>query len=249
MLFVKNGILFFVAKKIWDYMLIKKIIKKIFAIIVLDDDLKIIVASNGRAGSTMLYNAIADGFVRKKFKISAKSILGGVIKKLSIGYVDSVKDLKGEKCVIIKTHNVYENIDNNYKYKFIFVYSDPLESAFSVDLMVKQKGIGWFYKHQNNLNASGDYSDLYKEDVLNYERQMKSWMSQNRNNIMCVAYEDLWDKIGLLSDFLGFKVELPVKRERAKKKKDVKDINLKMFEELKKLRVLLKKKHDSYRLI
>lgn len=225
---------------------VKKMLRYTFAYLAFKDDVKIVVSSNGRAGSTMLFNAIADGFVKKKFHVNASTTIGYLLKKICIENVNRMDDLVGEVSVICKVHDVYKEIDGGDNYKYIFVYSDPLDAAISVDIIVEKEGIEWFKLHQFHLNANGDYSDLYKKDVLNYENQLRSWMGNANNNVLCVEYEDLWASVDMISEFLGFSIQLPEKRQR-KRKTLISDIDHDLFDDLRSVKNRLKKEYLNIR--
>ena len=80
------------------------------------------------------------------------------------------------------------------------------------------------------------YDELFDKDVLNYDGQIKSWMSKKYNNdVLCIAYEELWDKVDAISKFLGFKVELPKKHNRISKEFPPK-LNKQLFNDLNRIR-------------
>ena len=102
--------------------------------------------------------------------------------------------------------------------------------------MVLKKGHSWFEQHQYHLKASGSYKELFDKDVLNYKGQIKSWMLKKHNNdLLCIAYEELWDKVDAISEFLGFKVELPKKHGRISKALPSK-LNEQLFSDLNHIR-------------
>jgi hypothetical protein len=105
--------------------------------------------------------------------------------------------------------------------------------------MIKEKDHQWFKRHQQHLRATGDLSDLFKKDVLNYEQQMISWMTSSRKDILCIDFENLWSNVEELSDFCGFDVMLPPQLDRTAKEIPT-DINNCLFERLNKLKDELK---------
>lgn len=191
----------------------------------------------------MLFEAIADSLVAHRFHVDPDGLVAKNIKRMCVGYVDRISTLSKEPCLVCKTHDTYEATPGG-KVKYIFVYGDPLDSAMSVEQVVKREGRDWFLQHQFHLRASGSYDDLYDEDVLNYRGQIESWLTQTRNqNVFCVDYEDLWDVRESLSGFLGFNVELPVRRSRLAKPE--KKVNEELFDDLRNLKEQMKKSYGS----
>jgi hypothetical protein len=195
---------------------------------------KIIVASNGRAGSSMLFLSIAKSFIKNKCRLSMGSYLGQRLYSLAAGYIVRLNEIESSPFVVCKTHDVLEQ-ELSDDVLYIFVHGDPLDSALSVQQVVNEEGLEWFKLHQYNLKASGSYDSLFTEDVLNYRQQLESWFGVESKNVLCLAYEDIWDRIEELSEFIGFEIELPKRRERKIKLPPAK-INTKLFDELRQLR-------------
>ncbi len=194
---------------------------------------KIVVASTGRAGSTMLFDAIADGWCNHRL-----GRLGGlfetVCNRLAKGFVERIDSMEYAPYVVCKTH---DSIDENpdLRVKYVFVYGDPLESAMSVEQMIRKGGTEWFAKHQYHLRANGSIEDLFRKDVLNYAGQMAAWKKvKDFDNVFCVSFSDLWARENDLSDFLGFEIELPTKRERTQKHRPP-EVNMALFDELRRI--------------
>jgi hypothetical protein len=193
---------------------IKKSAKTFLSFLLIRKKNRIVIASTGRSGSTMLFDAITSAFV--KTKISNGLLNKIFLRKLCSGYLNRMHDIDIFSPIILKTHDI---IDKKYvdKAKFVFVYGDPLESAQSVDNMVHNKGLVWFEEHQYHLRASGEYKDLYVQDVLNFESQIKAWFGIKSDKVMIIRYDELWDRTDELSEFLGFPIILPARRERSSK--------------------------------
>lgn len=221
---------------------IKKMFKKLLVRVFLGGQ-KIVITSNGRSGSTMLFDAIADSMVKHKFHLKPNTIIAKKIKRLCTGYVDRINKLPNEVCHVCKTHDIYEYLPKS-NYKFIFIYGDPLDAAMSVAQEFEKKGQEWFTIYQYHLKANGKYSDLYEKDVLNYQEQLKSWLTQRNNNIMCIDYNDLWDEKESLSKFIGFNVDLPARRPRMDKPAN-NNINKEFFTKLRELKDSLKNDYRS----
>lgn len=224
----------------WD--LLERKLRKLFVTLAYRGIPRIVIASTGRAGSTMLFDAIAVNLVKQRFRISRKSRISDFLKWFSTGYIDRIENLPDEPYLISKTHDLFSGSWGS-GYKFIFIYGDPLESALSVEKMVKNEGQQWFLEHQFHLRANGDYDDLFQKDVLAYQAQLENWLAQRDRNIVCIDFDDLWNNEERLSDLLGFEVELPKKRPRCEKSQ-ISSINEELFEFLRNVKSRLKSEYE-----
>ena len=196
---------------------------------------RLVIASTGRAGSTMLTNAVAASLIKHKLGIETHTHLNYLLSRSSKEIVGRLRHINKYSAYICKTHDLYDKLNNKVKCKYIFIHGDPLDSAISVEQIVTKKGIQWFSQHQHHLHGSGEYKYIFQKDILNYEGQLRSWMSHYDKDIYCVAYEDLWAQRSALSRFLGFELVLPKKRERSKKRQPP-NVNSDLFERLRKAR-------------
>lgn len=223
--------------------LVENKFRKLFAKLAFRGYPKIIIASTGRSGSSMLLDAVTDSLIKHRFHTKRGTRISNLIKSIIAGYIDRIEKLSEEPFLVYKTHDIYEgNPDSNCK--FIFIYGDPLESALSVQQTVEQEGQQWFLDHQFHLRACGDYADLFQKDVLAYRTQLESWLTQRNANIVCIDFDDLWVKTEELSNFLGFEVELPTKRPR-REKSNKDNINESLFNLLRDVRSRLRKEYES----
>lgn len=196
---------------------------------------RIVVASTGRAGSTLLYNSILRAYGRARWGFEGGSREEEIYAKRYRGFVSRINShTLSSSPVVIKTHDLCPDVVPA-EALFIFLHGDPLEAAISVRSVVDVKGVEWFYKHQHHLHGEGGYSSLFQRDVLNFRGQIKSWLSRTEQNVFCVSYETLWEQVENLEEFLGFDIQLPARRERSKRRTPI-DINYRLFEELRALR-------------
>ena len=216
------------------YSILKTSFKKRLQLRFFEGSLPIVVASNGRAASTLLYKAIRAGYIQARFNIDQTSLLGKFLFRLSGSYVDRMHDIEFSRAAVFKTHCLW-NSSFGQQAKFVFVHSDPLESALSVDLITKKCGENWYKEHQYHLEATGRYEDIFDKDVLNYENQIISWGRADDERILCVAFEELWIRTTQISAHVGFPVNLEPFRHRAGKKMPGK-INDRLFERLGRVR-------------
>ncbi len=191
---------------------------------------KIVIASTGRSGSTMLTNEVARSLIMSRFSKLPKG-LQSLLLRLSRDYVDRLCKIRQKKAPILKTHDTY---DEKYRSdaKYIFVYGDPLESAMSVSLMGEKYGTHWVEEHIFHLRGNGSTFDIFESDVLNYEQQIASWDSAP--DALLLHYEDLWDRVDEISKFIGFRVALP-RRFSRRDKQQPDSHNIEMFQRLRRL--------------
>jgi hypothetical protein len=218
---------------------IREFKRKVFIAIAFPRQPKIVIASTGRAGSTMLYDAVADSLIKHKFHLRPHGMFARMIKRWCSNFVLRISSLSKETSLVCKTHDIFES-PPDFECKYIFLYADPLESAKSVG----QFDPAGFSRHQFHLRGSGDFSELYRKDVLNYQGQLESWLTQVREDIICIDYNDLWDEKKRLSKFLGFDVELPPRRSRKPKAENT-NINTGLFMQLRELKHRLKVQYLS----
>lgn len=194
---------------------------------------QIVVASSGRAGSTLLYKALIYSLFKNKLRIPQR-FAGKKLERLVAVFINSLDEVSTTNRIILKTHDLLEN-EIGKDLKALFVYSDPLESAYSVDKILEQYGEEWFYQHQNHLRGKGRREDIFQEDVLNFQAQLESWMTRKYDNILCVDYDDLWQETNRISEFVGYEVTLPQRLSRSAKDM-TKEVNLELFDELRRLK-------------
>lgn len=197
-------------------------------------DQKIVVASTGRSGSTLLFNAVADAFIRHHLGKLDLAPFRSIWRTIVRGSAERLDAVSSNPKPVQKTHDLY-----NPRYaqhaKYIFIYGDPLDSAFSVKKMMETHGHAWFERHLYHLNSSGTCAELFTSDILNYENQLRSWQQGFPERVFIVSYEDLWDRSEALSDFVGFEVRLPDRKRRAAKS-PVEHINEDLFVHLRKVK-------------
>jgi hypothetical protein len=195
----------------------------------------IVIASGGRSGSTMLSTAIAESLVRHRFKVNPTSWLGSLLTDLAFTFTERVSDVVSSRIPVHKTHGLLPPKAPNGT-RFVFIYGDPLDSALSAQRTVDLHGRLWFEQHLYHLESQGSYGDLFEKDILNYEKQIDSWMRNSSAAVFHVRYEDVWEKLESLNEYLGFQVVLPRKRERSQKSKPNK-INEDLFTYLRSLTI------------
>lgn len=202
----------------------------------------IIVASTGRAGSTMMFEAIAKSLIWHSFRARSNSVL----EQITVGYLDRFEQHGTCPSAVYKTHDLLPEFPPQ-NVRCIFIYGDPLEAALSVRDKVQQVGHTWFDNHQNNLRAVGALEHLFSADVLNFRGQLESYLSRRYDSVFCVDFEDLWSKRTALSNFLGFQVELPLRRQRSKKATE-EDVDFEFFSSLRTQMIEMKAQYEARRI-
>lgn len=177
----------------------------------------IVVASTGRSGSTLVFDTIAESFIRAYFpRMREIPFVGNRLASWSKCFIDRLSNMDDSPAPIKKTHALYSD-EYRDKAMYLFVYGPPLESAISVKSMTEKNGERWFQNHLYHLESKGTLDQLFTEDILRYEDQMRSWGNSSNRNVLCIHYSELWEREAELSEFLGFKITLPEKRARAAK--------------------------------
>jgi hypothetical protein len=168
----------------------------------------IIVASMGRSGSTLVYEALCKGLARARF-----DALQGFGLKI-VGDVDW--NLSGPMTpgVVYKTHALSHELPRGCKARVVFVFSSASDAALSVFACYDRYGADWIAEHFDHMRADGGFEQLGERDVLCMERQIDGWFALDHANVLCLRYERLWENAEALSDFVGFPVVLPERKPR-----------------------------------
>ena len=192
---------------------IRSLIRRLSAMIVFGSYTPVVIASSGRAGSTMLTNSIASSLVQARYSI-LPSFCKKWLARLAQAYFDRLEDLDDfNRSPVVKTHDLFRN-DHKCALKFIFVYSDPLESASSAFLQGELRGSAWLDKHIFHLCGTGLSDQILEKDVLNYEAQILAW---GKSPAFIIHYSDIWSLQDELTRYLGFPLVLPPRRARSDK--------------------------------
>ena len=188
-------------------------------------DFAIVVASTGRAGSTMLFSAIARSWVnarRTSFSslIPDRWIVASVIH--AAWRLDRDRIRKGN---LYKTHDLPSEQLTRRDVRTVFVFGDPIDSINSVCKMTETHGALWFDEHLWHLRSRGRFEDLFKEDVLGYANQLDSWASFECAGVLALKYDGLWQAEEAISEHLGFKVRLPPYRGRSTRRSNPHEVD------------------------
>jgi hypothetical protein len=163
-----------------------------------------IVASMGRSGSTLVYNAIVDGIAGARFSYLGyfgRRLVGGEAWNLDLAILANG--------TVYKTHDFPYRVTSGDRTKAIFLYRRPSDTILSLYRCMERDGRGWIDAHFVHLHASGRFEDLLTRDVLRYEEQISSWLNADNVEVLGLRYETLWDHADLISEFLGVEIVLP----------------------------------------
>lgn len=157
------------------------------------NDYALILAAMGRCGSTMLYNSLKSHFSQDRFE----------------------KDLKKEyqSGILIKTHDFAPLVLKNCR--AIYIFGDPRNSVISAHT----KGKIDIPRHYVNMHSQYSRAIVKRSlfantDTLRLSDNFHSWYRQQSYPLLTIRYEDLYDNLDILYDFLGFKFNLPAKKDR-----------------------------------
>jgi hypothetical protein len=169
---------------------------------------KYIVASTGRAGSTMIFNSLISG-LRSHYRLP---YLGRRVDNIYGTFVEQPHSSRSLQ-PIYKTHCLPNEINFDMS-RVLFIYSCPIQNIKSVYLRTQRDGFDWFKKHQSNLRGTGDFSKIFEDDILNYKLQLQQWLNTQHKNVLILNFDDIWFRKSEVCEFLNFDIKLPDKSSR-----------------------------------
>ncbi|WP_295719005.1 sulfotransferase domain-containing protein [uncultured Halovibrio sp.] len=157
--------------------------------------MRILIASFPRAGSTMLFRAIA-GLPQKSW----------TPKNPVCEFVRDLSDLPDKP--FLKTHSpAPQSLPDDVR--VIYLYGDPIDSIVS---STKKR---WDTNSWRMNNWFQDYEpDLYNSDDFQLKNNFESWMSPQDYPVLAIRYESLWENHEKIVKFIGYNFALPEKRNR-----------------------------------
>ena len=167
-----------------------------------------IVPSLGRCGSQLLTEALHNniwGFT--KHDMTFLKMTRPFIREYPEKYIGGN---------VYKTH-LYPGIYPK-KCKILFTFGRPLDIILSVINRVEQDP-SWGTAHFKNFNADwSNFNLILQKDVLNLEKMFDCFYKKQTCDIICLRYETLWENQNTISEFLGWNLKLPEKKERKSSK-------------------------------
>lgn len=167
----------------------------------------IVVASMSRAGSTVLHKGVARSWARARF--GAEAARFAPLLEEAAWRLDETPLIGG---VVYKTHDLPENLPRAARAKVLFTYRRASDVALSLAHCRERLGDAWFMKARRNLRGRGRYENFLREDTLGLEGQVDGWSRAEGVDVLGLRYETLWDHIGDVEEFLGFKVKVRGRR-------------------------------------
>lgn len=173
----------------------------------------IVVASFGRAGSTLVYDALVVARAKSRYG-SGASIPQRLVR-------DTVWDLSEKPLrpgVIYKTHDYPEALKKTNGVRAIFLFGSAVDAAQSAYGQKSVHGEVWTREHFQHLRRPYRYDEIPTSDVLGFRDQCIAWMGCEQMPVLCIRYESLWKNVSVISEFCGLDIRLPIQRQRSKKK-------------------------------
>ena len=170
---------------------------------------KIVVASFGRAGSTLVFDALIAAVARKRFNSDAY-----LPRKIVKDYAFDLSSEKLRPGVVYKTHDYPKHLLGQEGVRAVFLFGSATDAALSARIQMSIRGETWVRKHFQHLRRPYRFEDLLREDVLGFHEQCVAWMGFTYAQVLCLRYECLWDNATTLSQFTGLDVRLPARRAR-----------------------------------
>lgn len=162
-------------------------------------DPAIFVASIGRSGSTMVFEALnsARGQYSRLFREDI-----------------STRDLRPS--LVYKTHDFPESAPRDGSIKVVFLFgsaSDSVRSAIQRDA----REPGFLSQHLIHLKSDMNPADVTTHDVMRIADQLDAWSTCKGLEVLGLRFETVWDHEDALRDFTGLDVTLPPRRNRQSK--------------------------------
>lgn len=189
--------------------IMKKAIKKILQIIFLSKYRPIVIASMGRSGSTLVYDAVRESLAKRRFGPFWR--LGLKIVSDTAWNLDTKRYSRG---VVYKTHGLANELPITSNVRVVFLFGPASDSALSVLNCRAKYGDDWIQEHLQHLRADGKFEEIGERDVLRFSDQLAGWMGSHAVERLALHYDGIWDNQKTLSEFCGFQVELPPRLER-----------------------------------
>ena len=167
----------------------------------------IIVASNGRSGSTLTFKAIRAAMGARDIRLERNAV-----------FVSRLDGTPLTAPFVYKTHDFPDALASGPEnVRVVFCFGSTKDSTISVYSAMERYGPEWVKKHFYNLHATGAFEDLFKRDVLQQARQIRDWVTFEKVPVLCVHYDAIWDNTAEISEFIGLDFIPPERRQREPK--------------------------------
>lgn len=169
----------------------------------------VLVASVGRVGSKIVWEAVSRGLSQSVFSLKnpfGRHIVRGSAWDLSRGPL-----LGG---LVYKTHDLPYLLSPRAGARVVFLFGRPSDVVLSVAQCNDRFGASWVADHLSHMRANGQYEEMFTRDVLRLSEHVDAWRTTANASVLGMRYEAVWKNVGLLSDFVRFPVVLPPFRPR-----------------------------------
>lgn len=173
----------------------------------------LVVASFGRAGSTVVWDALRMAMARARLGPLA-STNPEVCSGLAFNFPQGDALRPG---IVYKTHDYPDMMVASRRVRAVFLFGSAVEAALSVHEQKALRGEGWVRQHFHHLHRPYRYDALLDADVLGMRDQCVAWMGYTASPVLCLRFEALWDNVDRLSEFCGLEVRLPARKPRKTK--------------------------------
>lgn len=170
----------------------------------------LIIASMGRSGSTLVWDALRQAFAAHR----SGGWFEGPLTRLVSEQAWDLGTVRFVPGVVYKTHGLAEELPDESGARVVFLFGSATDAALSVLSCKTRYGPDWIAEHFRHLRASGGFSELAKRDVLRFSDQLDGWIGKSGTPRMILRYDSLWDHEQTLSEFAGVRVKLPIRRAR-----------------------------------
>ena len=170
----------------------------------------ILVASIGRSGSTMLYQSLIYSSA-KNLGIDNEKL----INALKCEAWDLQESISLHNGCVYKTHDLPSDPSYLEKFKIIYLHDKPSKIVTSIFNITNNEGLGWLKLHLKHLRSDERlHTRFLKDEIFNFKDHLVQWKKYDVKNILFIHYEDIWNSIRKIEEFVGFSVEMPPKGKR-----------------------------------
>jgi hypothetical protein len=173
------------------------------------DRVPIVSTSMGRVGSTLLYNSLVDGRLNSIF-----GTIDPTKRPLLATSCWNLNELRWRPAAIYKSHDLPPIAMAPKRVRIVFLYGTPSDVALSLVRAWRLKGREWMLDHFLHMHAIGTFDELLERDVLQLGIRLSTWPNYRGAETLCLRYEALWNKLEVLEEFVGFRVQLPPWKKR-----------------------------------
>jgi hypothetical protein len=195
--------------------MLKKLFKDQIGSALTTFDYPILVNSYGRSGSTVLTKSI----INSSIEIENKKGRDLAYRSISrVAWDLEKKQLKDG--IVYKTHDYPPDSKPKKNVRMLYTFADPVDVVLSLLRLYDERGEEWMKQHYDHLKVPyTNFENIIEEDQLKLEQHMNTWLDEDRFPIAFIKYEAMWEYQDKISEFLGFKIELPTYRKRKAKSK------------------------------